>query len=136
MGKLDSSDTGVAFTIEQGGDFVFGDPCYSFQDHGQWMELLHSCNFLKDSPVARTKDAWFVAASTSFGDGVYTDIVSGTSLGVDSGTLGLVPLAPGAGVPDLTMRVSVPSGSTFRCSEDGEFTVLDPQGDALVSVKT
>ena len=72
------------------GKYVLGDPCYSVSDE-HWDSLLASCEYF-NHPVGTVKDMNVLAFSTKWGDGCYTDQF-GVEYGVDSGLIGLVPIA-------------------------------------------
>lgn len=128
------------------GSYVLGDPCYSFPDHDEWMELLESCEYF-NAPIGtirRTKANTFnametfnvVAFSTRWGDGCYQG-TDGRMYPVDAGLIGLVPLeVVGSDMRDDLSTVVVFDKPT-KCYTDGEgklrfghITIdTDPQDD-------
>jgi hypothetical protein len=82
------------------GRYFVGDPCYPFPnngpDDGQWHRLLDTCDYFQGAPVGTVtvKGQTFpvLGFSTAYGDGGYPG-TDGVTYSVDSGTLGLVPMA-------------------------------------------
>lgn len=72
------------------GAYFLGDPCYAVPGE-LWDELLASCDFF-NAPIGSVKSHQVLAFSTAFGDGDYVGS-DGISYGVDSGLIGLTPLA-------------------------------------------
>lgn len=69
--------------------FYIGDPCYVLSDeiyYGIWDEQY---NF-EDGKIIVKNDLAFLVHGTAYGDGEYFDEI-GTSYGVDSGTLAVIP---------------------------------------------
>lgn len=107
------------------GSYVLGDPCYSFPDYDEWMELLNSCNYF-ESPmgtISRGTDNYYVLAfSTRWGDGRYRG-TDGNSYAVDAGLIGLVPVEALRSDAD-SLRDDLCTVVTFdkptKCGTDGE----------------
>lgn len=71
------------------GDYYVGDPCYCFQDHEAWMQILDGSEYL-ELPYGEGRDQ-IVAFGTMHGDGEYRDR-QGNSYPVDAGLIGVVPV--------------------------------------------
>jgi len=65
------------------GTYFIGDPCYALRD-----DLYNKWGIENDYADGNYK--YFAVGSTSYGDGSYEDINSGTKYGVDAGILGVV----------------------------------------------
>lgn len=65
------------------GTYFIGDPCYALRDE-LYEKWGHENNY------ADGNYDYFAVGSTAYGDGVYDDIYSGKSYGVDAGILGVV----------------------------------------------
>lgn len=115
------------------GSYVLGDPCYSFPDYDEWMELLESCKYFNDpiGTIRRSpKEGTFnvmetfnvVAFSTRWGDGRYRG-TDGNSYAVDAGLIGLVPVEALRSDAD-SWRDDLCTVVTFdkptKCGTDGE----------------
>ena len=124
------------------GSYVLGDPCYSFPDYDEWMELLESCNYFENpmGTISRGTDNYYVLAfSTRWGDGRYRG-TDGNSYAVDAGLIGLVPVEALRSDAD-SLRDDLCTVVTFdkptKCYTDGEgklrfghITIdTDPQDD-------
>jgi len=76
------------------GDYYVGDPCYVLT-RPQWDAVLKQCiddtNQCYDGEFIVNCERMFMA-STAYGDGGYRDNI-GNEYGVDSGTLGVVPVS-------------------------------------------
>lgn len=83
------------------GTYFLGDPCYTIPNdkHDEWMDLLNSCNFFRDSPIGWYKRPAGTGAvttievlsfDTKYGDGAYYD-QEGHYYAVDAGMIGLTP---------------------------------------------
>jgi hypothetical protein len=72
------------------GKYYIGDPCYVFAD-ATWQKLLDDVDDFLDGEIKHVSgfDLW--AHSTAWGDGTYAD-QNGIEYGVDSGSLGAVPI--------------------------------------------
>ena len=120
------------------GSYVLGDPCYSFPDHDEWMELLESCEYF-NAPIGTVRKVNVVAFSTRWGDGRYRG-TDGNSYAVDAGLIGLVPVEALRSDAD-SLRDDLCTVVTFdkptKCYTDGEgklrfghITIdTDPQDD-------
>ena len=93
-------DTAESKTLPAG-TYIVGDPCYTFENHGDWIKLLESGGLGSKEGLPRImecevpanelrKGLSFVASGTAFGDGVFEDQF-GNSYGVDAGLIGVVP---------------------------------------------
>ncbi len=89
------------FTDMDGACYI-GDPCYVFT-HEQWNRIMEQTNVFGygDKKDIDFEGVFYIngekcgVASTTYGDGVYEAKVGGrviANLGVDSGTLGFVPI--------------------------------------------
>lgn len=74
------------------GTYWIGDPGYVVTDHNKWIEVIESVDYFNEPAIANVDDITIVAGPTSYGDGRYASN-AGTNHNVDSGTLGIVPLA-------------------------------------------
>lgn len=75
------------------GTYWIGDPCYVVTKyHDTWIKVITSVDYFNEPALANVDDITIVAGTTSYGDGCYTSN-AGTYHNVDSGTLGIVPLA-------------------------------------------
>ncbi len=119
------------------GDYAVGDPCYEVDDVGTlWSDCLQSSNYFRSSPLAASGDVWFVAGNTRWGDGAYAETISGATVTVDSGLIGLVPLEPGAIRARGMTQIHLPAGGRFTRIDAGTFTVTDPNGNPVVHIAT
>jgi len=90
------------FTVAPG-KYYLGDPCYVVPDD-KWMDLLESCDYFNKPTgfVVIGENQYSVHAfSTAYGDGCY-DGSNNFDYGVDSGLIGLVPVAV---CPDPNLRL-------------------------------
>ena len=71
------------------GTYYIGDLCYIFND--SWGDLLTQTQYL-ECGLFEFKGLQMAAGSTAHGDGSYSDN-SGLIYGVDSGTIGIAPIA-------------------------------------------
>lgn len=73
------------------GEYYIGDPCYVFSSK-TWDELLDETDSFEEKDIHNFngRDLW--AHSTAWGDGTYCD-QNGIEYAVDSGMLGIIPLA-------------------------------------------
>jgi hypothetical protein len=72
------------------GVYLLADPCYAVPAD-LWEDLLDSCNYF-ETPVGRVQGQQVLAFPTAHGDGSYAGS-DGFTYGVDSGLIGLTPLA-------------------------------------------
>lgn len=109
------------------GTYWVGDPCYAFNDHALWGDLLDSAWIdggriipqIMDAKVEKDGEVFiFVASGTAHGDGCFPDN-AGHEYGVDAGMIGVVPAREGEEVPRGLREV------TF----DKPFTVGYDDGD-------
>lgn len=109
-------DQGAKEVTVPAGEYVLGDPCYTFpRDH--WMALLNSCDFFRDGP-GHAAGLEVVAFGTAWGDGSYEGS-NGFEYAVDAGLIGLVPVFEGMEhTPHLTTRVVFTEPT--KCSTDGK----------------
>lgn len=84
------------------GTYWIGDPCYVIRD-AAWTDLLAQTDYLSE-PVGTVNGKPVVALATLHGDGEYMD-QDGVLYGVDSGTIGIVPVELIAEVPANDGRV-------------------------------
>lgn len=82
------------------GRYWVGDPGYAYEDHGLWIQLLESADYLQADRLleAQVGEERFVASGTAFGDGTYEDR-EGRSYPVDAGLIGVVPVRPRQDTP-------------------------------------
>lgn len=83
------------------GDYWLGDPVYS---NGKRWHLIVD-DYLKNSPIGSHGKVWFIAFGTIHGDGIFQD-QDGREYPVDSGTIGLTPVAFATKAPFGSHRVS------------------------------
>lgn len=75
------------------GTYYLGDPCYSIQNNDTWSKVCDGWFNGNEygQPLAEIGDSFVLGFNTRHGDGVYYD-QNGAEYGVDSGTIGLVPI--------------------------------------------
>lgn len=103
-----------------------GDPCYVLkdEDYDQWCDQLEY-----EDGVINIGDLQWCAAGTANGDGEYCDNDSDALYGVDSGSIGLVPLEL---VEDMERAktlgrvIEVPGEYYFDRDEQGTFLIRTP----------
>jgi hypothetical protein len=117
---------GVYKVTVPAGEYVLGDPCYSVSGD-RWLKLINSTSSSAD-PIKELDGCQVLMFGTAYGDGVYQG-PDGANLGVDSGTIGLVPVEmPGLNVfsPDgrrndewLTCRVTFDTPTVCERRDNG-----------------
>jgi len=107
------------------GTYVIGDPCYQLNDE-QWEEVLYESDDF-DSPVGvytrlNGGKGFAIAFSTSFGDGLYTDL-DDREYGVDSGLIGIIPVDQIDTLDDANANV-ITFDSPFTCKKIKQMLVF------------
>ena len=115
--------TSKPYTLPAGTYFV-GDPCYCFDDHDRWMELLESSNYFEGDrqAIKFESDNYVAAFGTMYGDGEYNGFP------VDAGLLGCVheSLIEESCKPHLTefgKMVTFHEDFIVQCFEDGTINI-------------
>lgn len=104
------------------GRYYIGDPCYVFTPD-TWDRVLTAVNMFEEDDIQHLDDHELWAQSTAWGDGTYLD-QNGAEYAVDSGTIGVIPLAlvdNPEGLEHGTV-MDFPKGVTVEC-EDGTFRI-------------
>jgi len=100
------------------GEYYIGDPCYVIDDT-KWMDFLDPYWDLKGNGGKFEFEGHEVCVfQTQWGDGCYP-CSDGSSLGVDAGLIGAIPLALAHGNPHASGTI-VLYNSPFECSRDDD----------------
>jgi hypothetical protein len=86
-------DASPAFAADlAAGEYWIGDPCYAFENHDDWLELLANSDCLENPEALierHGKTHRVLACSTMYGDGIYEDN-GGYDYPVDAGLIGIM----------------------------------------------
>jgi hypothetical protein len=121
------------------GKYFIGDPCYAIADEhwDRFLEVKYGEDWLQNADQMDETNTHFefdghqvFVGATAFGDGVYFDNETDTEYGVDSGTLGLIPIELCTNKEDLVnlekLGRVVDFSDSFECDvNNGEFTFGD-----------